>query len=195
MPTPTATATVPPGATATAQPGATATATPHPGATPTPPPSGDVCTSGIVSEKTRLRAKTATGAITISGTAAIPQPWIGVAPPLNGIRLVIDGVLDVDVPGGAGWTSNRKGTRWRFSDPTGAHGGVRRIDLADRSAHGSGRLAFTIRVVGAPAMPLLGPLDLAIRFGAPGECATAHWNGPAAAKPRCQGGALRLTCN
>jgi hypothetical protein len=43
-------------------------------------------------------------------------------------------------------------------------------------------------------MPALGALDLAIRFGAASECAVAHWNGPAAAKPRCSGSAARLTC-
>lgn len=180
----------------TGAPGATATATPPPAPSPTATPSAEnPCASGIVVTKPRLKASYAAAAITASGTAAIPEPWIGVDPVANGVRLTIPGVLDVTIPGGAGWTVNKKGTRWRFDDPSGAHGGVRRVDVADRaSARAPGRLTFAVRLVGSPAMPLVGPLDLAIRLGTTAECATAHWNGPAAAKPRCRGSAVKATC-
>ena len=108
---------------------------------------------------------------------------------------MIDGVLDVTIPGGSGWTVNKKGTRWRYDDPAGAIAGVRRVDLADRSsARAPGRLTFTIRIVGSPAMPVVGPVDVSVRFGIANECARAHWNGPAATKPHCRGSAARMTC-
>jgi hypothetical protein len=165
--------------------------------TPTPtPPANATCASGIVATKVRLKAAFATEAVTLNGTAVLPKPWLGVDPLANGVRLVIEGVLDVTIPGGAGWTVSQRGRRWRYADPTGAEGGVRRVDLADKSsAKTPGRLTFTIRIVGAPAMPVVGPLDVGIRFGTAAECATAHWNGPAGAKPRCRGTAARLTCS
>jgi hypothetical protein len=181
----------------TPPPGTTATATPNPGATPTPtPPSSATCASGLVATKTRLKATLATGAITVSGTAVIPEPWAGVDPIANGVRLTIAGGIDVTIPGGTGWTVDKRGVRWRFDDPTGAHGGVRRIDVTDKStARAPGRLTFTIRVVGASQMPELGPVDLALRFGTAAECATAHWNGPTEPKPRCRGTVTRMTCS
>jgi hypothetical protein len=179
---------------ATAAPGATATGALTPN--PTPTPNGvNPCTSEHVVLKPRLKAKFATGALAVSGSAVIPEPWAGVDPIANGMRLTIDGVLDVTIPGGSGWSANKKGTRWRFDDPTGAHGGVQRIDVADKSStRAPGRLTFAVRIVGTSAMPVLGPLDAAIRFGTVSECARAHWNGPEANKPRCRGNALRVTC-
>ncbi|MCC6765604.1 MAG: hypothetical protein IT293_13165 [Deltaproteobacteria bacterium] len=174
-------------------PAAGATATPP---APTPSPSAaSPCASGIVAARARLKATYATGALAASGTAVLPKPWSGVDPAANGVRVTIPGVLDVTIPGGVGWTVNKKRTRWRFDDPSGAHGGVRRIDVADRStARAPGRVTFAVRMVSAPALPLVGPLDLAIRLGAAAECASAHWNGPAAPKPRCRGGAVTMTC-
>ncbi len=165
----------------TSAPGATPTATGggSPGATPTPAPD-DPCTSGLA---------------LVSGGAVIPEPWVGVDPVANGVRVVIDGVLDVTVPGGAGWSVNKKGTRWRYDDPTGAVGGVRRVDLADRSSpRAPGRLTFAVRIAGSSAMPSLGSLDVSLRFGTASECARGHWNGPEATKPRCRGTAARMTC-
>jgi Hydrazine synthase alpha subunit middle domain len=183
LPTPTAGATSTPG-------------NPNPAATPTPPPVNEVCTSGLLAVKTRLRATAASGTIIVAGTAAIPVPWVGVAPPANGMRVTIGGVLDVDVPGGAGWMVNKKGTRWRFDDPSGTHGGLRRVDLVNRSsARAPGRLVFTIRLTHVSSIPTVGALDLAVRFGAPAECVQAHWNGPTAARPRCRGNAARLGCS
>jgi hypothetical protein len=188
--TPTPTSTPPPGA---------ATATPNPGATPTvtPTPDGEaVCTSGIVATKVKLKATAATGYIQIGGEARIPEPWVGIDPPANGIRVTLEGGLDVTIPGGAGWSVNKKGTRWRFDDPTGAHGGVRRVAVADRSSsRAPGRVSFSIRIAGASAMPSLGPLEAAIRVGADEECARAIWNGPEGAKPRCRGTTARITCS
>jgi len=185
-----------PGPTPTATPALGATASPAPSATPSPnvpPPS--FCASGITSAPARLHGSVASGTLTLGGTAVIPLPWIGVAPDANGIRLALLGVLDVTVPGGAGWTRSTNGKRWRFTDRSGQLGGIRRIDVVDRSARTPGRLDYAVRIVGAPAMPTLGPLDLAIRLGADAECATAHWNGPGTSRPRCQGSPRRLSCS
>jgi hypothetical protein len=46
----------------------------------------------------------------------LPEPWIGIDPPSNGMRITLTGVLDVTVPGGPGWTQNKKGTRWRYDE-------------------------------------------------------------------------------
>src|SRR5262249_7028005 len=100
--------------------------TPVVGPTATPVPGGpEDCTTGIAATKTRLKATCATAAITVSGTATIPEPWAGVDPLANGIRVTLEGVLDVTIPSGSGWSVNKKGTRWRFEDASGAHGGVR----------------------------------------------------------------------
>ncbi|HEY2386202.1 MAG TPA: hypothetical protein VGK30_04515 [Candidatus Binatia bacterium] len=204
-PTPVATRTVTPMATRTPTPAATRTATPTSpagGATPTAPvPSasatpgdGGTCASGFSIERARLRVG-AGGSMHVVGRALIPRPWIGVDPPGNGIRIVIDGVLDVTVPGGAGWTTNVSGKRWRFDDPSAALGGLRRLTIVDQSSQVAGRLTFDLRFAGAPLLPVAGPVDLAIRFGAVDECATAHWGASSAARPRCRGSAQRLSCS
>jgi len=131
----------------------------------------------------------------VLGRTVIPPPWVGVAPPVNGIRIVVDGVLDLTIPGGAGWTTSASGRRWRFDDPSGALGGLRRVDIADQSSQVPGRLAFELRFAGAPLLPAAGPIDLAVRLGDADECGVAHWNPRNGARPRCQGSAQRLTCS
>jgi hypothetical protein len=174
--------------------GPTPTPGPSPVPTPTPPGGGaPACESGFSIERPRLVAIVSSGRIRVSGTAVIPQPWAAVAPEANGVRVTIDGVLDVEVPGGAGWSAAPTGRRWSFDDPTGRHGGIRRIEIRDRSARVPGHLDFAVRFVGAP-VPSPGPLDFAIRLGDAGECATAHWNGPGEARPSCRGGARQLAC-
>lgn len=172
------------------------TATPVATATPSMTPgSTGSCASGITIDKARLRARQAAGTIAARGTMVIPKPWTGIAPATSGVRIVLEGVLDITVPGGAGWTVGSGGKRWRFRDANGTHGGITRLDLADRSSKVDGLLAFQMRIVGPASMPVAGAHVLAVHLGGNNECATAHWNAPAAASPRCRGTAANLTCN
>lgn len=172
----------------------TATPTPQANTTATPVPNTGDCGSGIAIQNARLRATSAMGGMRTSGKALIPLPWSGVAPHLNGVRLTIPGVLDVTVPGGPKWRVGPKGKRWQFQDRAGQFGGIRGIEIIDRSAEAPGLLSWSVRLVGAAAVPASGPLDLALRLGSASECATAHWNGTGAPLPRCDGGSPRLTC-
>jgi hypothetical protein len=110
------------------------------------------------------------------------------------VRLVLDGVLDVMVPGGAGWTVNAAGTRWRYRDATGRHGGVRRIDVTDRSVAQEGRIVFSVRIENAPAMPPLGAHDLSLGFGVPGECLSVQFAAPEGTPPSCSGVGANVVC-
>jgi hypothetical protein len=168
--------------------------TPAPTATPAPTPAaGDAC-QGPAIDKPRLRARPARGVIVVNGKSVLPKPWASVAPHLNGVRLVIDGVLDVVVPGGSGWSVNPAGTRWRYRDPSGRHGGVRRIDVADRSIAQQGRIVFSVRIENAPAMPPLGAHDLSIGFGHAAECLAVHFAAPPAPPPSCSGVGASVVC-
>ena len=169
--------------------GPIATATPTPGGEP-----GGTCESGVAIDKARLRATTSTGSIKLTGRVLMPQAWSAIVPQTDGVRVVIDGVLDVTIPGGAGWTANPNGKRWRFDDEAGSFGGVRRVTLATRATPAGVRITFDVRFVAAPQLPALGPLDATIHLDDADQCATAHWNGPTALKPRCQGSAARLNC-
>src|SRR5690606_16817943 len=112
----------------------------------------------------------------------------------NGVRLVVAGVLDVTIPGGEGWKTNRAGTRWRYSDPKGLRGAVRALDVADRSARENGRLAIKARLLGAPAVPAAGAHDVTIGFGTSAECATVHFGDAGAPSPSCRATKANLLC-
>jgi len=177
---------------ATATPTSTVPHTVTPTLTPTT--GSEACGSGIAITKAGLRVRHRSGAILMRGEATIPKPWSSVAPVINGLRVTIDGVLDVTLPGGQGWTSNYSNTRWRFHDASGQHGGVRRVDIIDRSGAESGKVSFVVRIRDAATLPTLGANDLSIGFGDVAECATVHFNGPQAATPRCRGHATALVC-
>jgi hypothetical protein len=172
----------------------TTTTTPTPTATATPTPGNAVCGSGIVIERAALRAKSRPPALTLSGRASIPKPWSGVAPHVNGVRITLHGALDVTVPGGAGWSVGENSARWTFNDRTGQFGGVRRIDIADRSTQTPGQLVFSVRIADMSYVTAPGTVDMSIQFGDPQECATKHWTGPGAEPLRCQGRTERLRC-
>ncbi|HZR83994.1 MAG TPA: hypothetical protein VFD92_23055 [Candidatus Binatia bacterium] len=159
--------------------------TPAPTGTPGPTPVAGVgpC-AGIPIAMPLLRGN-ATGTIVVSGKAVIPKPWTSLAPAQNGVRIAIDGAPDVAVPGGAGWTTNLAGTRWRYRDPFGLHGGVRRIDVTDRSAAVPGKIVFLVRIVGSPPAPAAAPHDVSIGFGTASECAAVHFGGPLEPSPKC----------
>ena len=165
-----------------------------PTATPTATPGASVCANGNTIAKARLRAALASASISASGQAMIPPPGSGVAPHIAGVRITLAGVLDIPVPGGTGWRVSPDGKRWRYTDPTGAAGGVRRVTIVDRSSKAPGTLAFTVRIVGAAALPSVGPNTMSLRVGDASECATAQWNGPTGSVPRCRGTARRVSC-
>lgn len=165
--------------------GAPPAPTPSPSPTPGPTPiAGDAC-DGPLADKARMRVKPAKNLLLIDGRAVIPKPWTSIAPNVNGVHVVIDGVLDVAVPGGAGWTVNGAGTRWRYHNPTGVYGGVRRMDIADRSQALEGKVLFTIRFENPPALPQIGAHDLTIGLGDAGECIVQHFAAPPAESPSC----------
>ena len=169
--------------------------TPTPVASPAPTPIADgaACTAvGI--DKPRLRVRTMKGTITVSGKAVIPKPWTSFAPASHGVRLVVDGAVDVTVPGGAGWTVNGAGTRWQFHDGTGRYGGVRRVDIVDRSASMDGRVVFSLRIENATSLPAAGANDVSIGFGTAAECATAHFADPLGGSPHCTTVGASVVC-
>jgi len=174
--------------------GAPPAPTPTPTATPGPTPAaGDAC-DGPVIDKPKMRAKPARGLIVLTGKSVLPKPWTSVAPDRNGVRLVIDGVLDVLVPGGPGWSVNPTGKRWRYRDPSGRYGGVRRIDVADRSVKETGKLVFTVRIENAPAMPPLGAHAVSLGFGVPAECLSVEFAAPSSAPPSCAAVGGNMVC-
>jgi hypothetical protein len=174
--------------------GAPPAPTPSPSPTPGPTPvAGDQC-DGPLADKARMRVKPAKGLLLIDGKAVIPKPWAALAPNLHGVRVVVSGVLDVAIPGGAGWAVNAAGTRWIYRDPTGAHGGVRRIDVADRSQMLDGKILFNVRFESPPVLPDLGAHDLSIGFGTPGECVITHFAAPPATSPSCTAADQNVIC-
>lgn len=173
----------------------TLTATPSATPTLTPTIGSSVCASGIAIVNGGLRTKPSSASVVIRGEAMIPKPWNSVAPAINGIRVTIDGVFDLTVPGGSGWSSNPASTRWRFLDASGQYGGIRRIDIVDRSATQPGRVSFVVRMRQAAAVPSLGANDLSIGFGDAAECATVHFNAPQAPAPNCRGKQSTMVCS
>lgn len=174
--------------------GAPPTPTPSPSPTPAPTPvAGNAC-DGPLADRARMRVKPARSLVVIEGRAVIPKPWTSVAPDVYGVRIVVDGVLDVAVPGGPGWTVNGAGTRWRYRNGSGVHGGVRRIDIADRSQALDGKVLFTVRFESPPALPEIGAHDLSIGLGGAAECVQAHFAAPPAESPSCTAVEQNVIC-
>jgi hypothetical protein len=142
----------------------------------------------------QLVAKAANGKITLSAKFRIPKPWTGVAPPTNGMRIALQGLLDETIPGGPSWTTNATPPGWTFVDPAGSHGGVRRVDVLDQSSLRDGQLLVTVRFSGAPIVPSAGALDLTIGFGGAAECASALFAAAPAPSPSCVASGARLVC-
>ncbi len=202
-PTATATAT---GGPATATPTKTPTKTPANSSTPTPtipnnatptpslsPAAIGNCPSGVPITASRLGVRLVSGKLELRGTAVIPKPWSAVDPATNGIHVVVNGLLDATIPGGAGWRVI--GSRWVFDDPLGSHGGVRHVAVRNRSRVQDGRLAFTIRAINAASvLPPLDTVQATVTLGTASECAALQWNGPAGVRPRCSAGAAMLVC-
>jgi len=130
--------------------------------------------------------------------ASFPEPWIGIDPASNGIRLVVDsppssGGVDVTIPGGVGWTTGTR--RWTYRDPNGAVGGIIKVVVQDRRARASGMLRVVAKGKTASySLPDVSAARTTIVVGASGECASVAWGGPSAASPRCRGNAAKIAC-
>jgi len=163
----------------------------------TPP----ACTSGIEIRDPALRLRASPLALTVKGKAVLPgvNPIAPIAPIASGMRVVIDGaqspaVFDVTIPGGGAWSVNATGTRWRYVDPSGAVGGVRRVVVRDRSSREPGLVQWMLKAEGgAVAMPDPADVRAAVLFP-PDACAAVTWAPPGAPRPRCDLRGVRLRC-
>lgn len=165
---------------------------PDPTATPTATIAvADGC--GNVFADARLRVQAASGRIQFRGETVVPLPWLGIAPPTAGVALRL-GDVEVVIPGGAGWKTKPGGRGWTYRDRAGVHGGVRRLDLVDRSRRTPGGVGVRLGIVNPMLVPPPGATTLEVRFGTVDECAVAAWNGPAGALPRCRDGAATRLC-
>ncbi len=159
------------------------------------------CTSGIAIDRPSLKVSADPFALHLKGQAIIPKPWTGVDPPVNGVRLVIDGLtgpggIDVTIAGGAAWRTGGSGTTWSYRDPTGAVGGITGVVVKDLSRKEDGLVHWAVKGKSAAAitLPDVASVRTAVILGAPGECAAVAWNPPAGAPPRCTGDGARLSC-
>src|SRR5439155_26657973 len=130
--------------------------------------------------------------------AVNPEPWMGVDPPANGIRVVVDAVaggggFDVTLPGGSRWTAGNK--RWTYRDPLGSAGGIIKAVVQDRRARQAGLVRVIVKGKNATLVP---PDPAAVRttivVGTAAECASVAWNGPGETPPRCTGSSTKLVC-
>jgi hypothetical protein len=64
----------------------------------------------------------------------------------------------------------------------------------DQSPQRNGRLVVHVRFGSGFVVPAAAPLNMAVRFGTESECASAHFNGPLEAQPRCRAHLGRLNC-
>ena len=170
----------------------TAPPTPTPQPTPTAP-AILACNSGIPISMPRLAASSSAGRLALSGTATLPTPWQGVDPAVNGVRIVVSGLLDVTVPGGSGWITHP--AQWTFRDPTGTFGGITHMTVRNLSRTHNGKLRVTATATHlALALPAPDAVQMSVTLGTTHECAATQWNAPGATHPRCTRYPLRLVC-
>src|SRR5207244_6689453 len=103
--------------------------------------------------------------------------------------------LDAIIPGGAGWTSNRAGTAWRYRNPAAAHG-ITKVRIRMLSARGLLRFRVSGRHatygVASAEMPLKGTLVIDSPIAQTGQCGELLFPGPAPS-PHCAFTASRGT--
>jgi hypothetical protein len=140
-----------------------------------------------VLRKARLALR-ADGRFALSARALLPgAPPL--APDVDGLRLVVEDavgtpVLDLTVPGGAGWRAKAAG-RFAFEA---ASGSVLRASVRDRGAKTPGLVRLSLRgEAGALALPAPAGLVSTVVLGpAAGACAALAWQAPEAPRPRCR---------
>jgi len=135
----------------------------------------------------------------MKGRMAVPTTP-SIDPAAKGVRILLSdaqggSMLDVIIPDGAGWTSNRAGTAWRYRNPGEAHG-ITLVRIRLLSA--PGLLNFQVSGkhgsygVSPAAMPLKGTLVIDSPVAQTGQCGELLFAGPAPA-PRCAFNASRRT--
>lgn len=135
------------------------------------------CDSGIRLQSARLSITANPFRLRLRGQAHIPKPWVSVAPARTGLRVLVDGVLDVDLAGGDHWRSDRRGRRWTYRDPRGSRGGITRIVVSDVSRDESGMLRIRLFASGPTrTLPTAGTITASIVFDDERECAAVAWN-------------------
>ncbi len=154
---------------------------------------GGLCASGLQLQKTSLSAAAAPLVVKLNAQAVLAAPWQAVNPPAGGVHIVVEGLLDATIPGGAGWMTKPSG--WNYRNDLGAIAGVTRIRIRDMSKSEDGRISIKLRAGGAAAtLPSPAAVEATVVFGAADECASLQWNGPGGAAPFCEGDAESLTC-
>jgi hypothetical protein len=153
------------------------------------------CASGIDIARPSLKLRASPFLLRFRGEAVLGS----VDPAVSGVRVVIDSPaggasVDVTIPGGASWTVNGAGTRWRYADAAGSVGGITRIVVRDKSNRQPGLVRWVVKgkTNGSAALPPVAAVRGAFVAGA--TCAAHTWNAPGATRPRCDGDATRITC-
>ena len=157
-----------------------------------------LCASGIVLDGPVLKLRANTLRVVARGDALIPLPWLGVDPVANGVHVVIDHLsdaelIDLPVAGGAGWTVNSAGNKWKY---VGTSTTVKRVTVRDQSSKTPGLIRWALKGDAAMAavLPASDALRLSIVLGDPGECASVVFDPPSGVRPRCTGDATKLNC-
>jgi len=180
----------------------------------------DPCTGGSAFVKTgvKLQQRGVGERMIVKGQAPIPAP---ASPPLdpaaNGVRLRIDGargnLLDVTIPGGAGWTvagvPGRQKWTWDVDDAGVIRfiAGLERIKLQDMTSRALPTVKFDIQAYDDDYDPVVRldpfrdaanqPISISLVFDTPtattGQCGTASF--PGRPGPECRlTQAAKLTC-
>jgi parallel beta-helix repeat protein len=158
------------------------------------------CTSGVPVSKPSLKLTSDPLRLKARGDVVVSLPWLGVDPAVNGVRIVADHPseaprFDLLVPGGPGWSVTADGKKWRYRDASGAADGVTAVLVRDLSAKVPGLIRWSIKAEGAPAsLPSPDAVRLTAVLGDANECGGTTFAGPTGVKPRCAGGADRLSC-
>jgi hypothetical protein len=135
----------------------------------------------------------------IAGTMVFPFPITPALDPIaNGIAAqVLDqgGALveAFEIPGGAkdpvtkiGWTVNKAGTTWKFTDPTAANNGVRTAQVKVKK--GTGEVKALLKGKGTfGVVPGMEPVTLQVLVGSDAsQCGEVAFAGPAGPAPACK---------
>jgi hypothetical protein len=156
-----------------------------------------VCASGIPFTKPSLSMRATPFAMSLKASAVIPKPWVGVDPAANGIRVVVDepvgtGGVDVTLPGGANWKLNGSGTRWTYTDKSGAISDITKASVTDQSSKQDGLLNIRVKGKGGTAtLPGASQARMAVVFGTADECAAVSFTGSSLS---CSGAASKIKC-
>jgi len=115
------------------------------------------------------------GAIVVPTTPAID-------PATNGVRVLLTDhtgtdVVDVTIPGGTGWKTNKTGTTWSFASATGVEG-ITKVRVKQKKS-AAGTLRFSVKgkkgafAVATTALPVVGTFVVDSPLAKDGQCGEA----------------------